>query len=1087
MALIPAPTPFQPTEDQSGTYQQWISWRDNLAMYFAALRMTDDGQKYATLLYCGGKELTRIHKTLEGSRVLTVVDNSTNPATTTHFTEYDASINVLNNYFAPKRNDTFERHKFRSTNQMDDESTLAYITRLRELASTCSFDTYSTEAAIVDQVVEKCKSKEIRKRFLTTTDLTLEKVTVIAQTEEIAQAQATALEANNGNQTENHKSTEDSTWFTTDRKPKTVMSKRRQTCYGCGSNNHIHNSNNCPAKGKRCNFCGFTGHFEKVCRKKQAGTSTNNTQNTQQTTRSPATSQAAFMNTTESRTKGEDDDSTESYLFYLYTTNSHNSKHKITTVHVDEKPIDFVIDSGATCDIIDYQTFQQNFKDSVTVYPTYTKIYTYGRQEPLPLAGMFYPCLSIDNRRIIGPVMIAKAATAGCILSEKSSSSLGLLKITESVNLIDHEKTTIPNCLSQFEHTFTGIGKLKDYQLHLDIDQSITPTVQPIRRVPYHKRQIINDEIDKMLDLDIIEPSPGPTTWCSPLHVVTNKDGNSRICIDLRKANTAVKRTRFPIPTLDDVLDKVAGSKIFSKIDLRKAYHQIELDEKSRDITTFVCSKGLFRYKRLVFGISSAFEQFQRIIGGLFNRESGITNIADDILIYSMTEEEHEKALKRCFQILSDHGLTVNKQKCKFYRSEIEFYGFIISSEGIKPVESKVEAINKFPRPQNPKEIRSFLGLVNYLGRFIPNLSTLSEPLRSLTRGGTDWKWTQIEEQCFQALKQAVMSASMVVHFDTKKETKVVADASPIGLGAILLQLQEDDVYKPVAFASRALTPVESRYSQTEREALSIVWACEKFHIYVVGKPFVIDTDHKPLLGIYNTNGKPSTRITRWSLRLQPYTFTLNYIPGGSNPADILSRHPINNQLKFKSVYAEEAEQHINYHIAHAIPKSVSLSTIVTASENDKETKEVRNALATGKWHSDKCLKPYIAVKQELAEKSGILLRSERIIIPKALRKNVLEIAHETHQGITKTKALLREKVWWPGINEDIQNMIKSCTYCLCTQPADKGEPLKMTKMPELWDTVHADICGPFPDGWSILGIVDECSRWPSIFLVGRY
>ena len=1094
MNSIPAPTPLLFTDDVSSMLPRWITWRDNLERYFCAAQIKEDDQKHATLLYCGGEDLARIHKTLEHLLVLEVIDTSVSPATRTPIPQYDASITVLDNYFTPKSNATFERHKFRTAHQNVGENTLAYITRLRELANTCGFNDYTTDQAIVDQYLEKCTSHELRKKLLATTDLTLGKLISLSQTWEITQRQAADMEGSRSAQTS--ETTDEELNYTQSKQTQksTKPNPKNTVCYGCGSNNHIYNSTNCPAKGKSCRFCEIQGHFESVCNKKKRqmnGNKTYQRQTIPNRDNSRHAYQSYYTNPPRETDHTQDfnsDNSThtrdsDDFLFHVFSTNNQSNKHKRAQVWLDNEQIDFIIDSGASCDIIDYSTFQRYFEGKVKVFNTDVKIYTYGSTSPLHLHGVFYPCLTVNNRKIIGPVIIAKANTAGCLLSEKSSSTLGLLQIGESINLIN-KTNDVPDCIKQYADTFKGLGKLNDLKLHLEIDKSITPCAQAVRRVPFHQRKIVKDEISRLIKLDVIEPVTGPTSWCSPIQIVTKSDGAARLCVDLRKANTAVKRIRYPIPTLDEILDKVNGATVFSKVDLKMAYHQIELDDESRDITTFTSSEGIYRYKRLVFGISSAFEEFQRIISGCFKSQKGIVNISDDILIFGRTPEEHDAALATCFKILSEKGLTVNREKCKFHQSEIEFFGFILSANGIRPMQSKIKAVENFPNPKNPKEVRSFLGLINYLGRFIPNLSSLSLPLRNLTKQNVVWQWTIVEQQSFNELKRLVSTAPVMAHFDTQKETKVVVDASPIGLGAILLQASEDNKFRAVAYASRALTPTETRYSQTEREALSVVWACEKFHLFLVGKHFIIETDHKPLLGIYSTNGKPSTRVSRWSLRLQPYSFTLRYITGESNPADILSRHPLQDGVCRKSVHEIEAEQTVNFHIAHSIPKALTLSEVLVESQKDKVLCDVQDALRSGQWHIHDHLKPFKLVKDELSCKSGIIMKGTQMVIPNALRKRVLSIAHESHMGISKTKELLRSKVWWPDINKEVETLIKSCTLCLSTQPVQKGEPLKMTVMPKLWDTIHADICGPFPDGWSMLGTVDECSRWPNVFLI---
>ena len=1072
---INAPSSFNVVDDN--LKQRWESWLETLNMYFLATGIDNPDKQKAILLYCGGSELRRIFKTIETKCVLRV-DN-------TDIDVYNASVTVLNNHFSPKENLSYERSKFRSVTQMESEGILSFITRLREQSSTCKFDQYSCDAALMDQFIEKCTSNTLRKKLLATSDLNLDTLITIAQSDELATQHATAMEKLSDDMSNSQVKEEDKVWTALDNRKPNTSGKSKQPdnkafCYGCGRKDHYYDDVKCPAKNKQCHYCGKRGHFEDICQTKQREQGKSATAS--RSTRSKPSYQRQNLRSVAELGTSEPDP--EDYLFSIINTAA-SADQKKSVVLVDNIPVEFVIDSGANCNIIDFRTFTDYFKEKTKVYPSSRKIFTYASTDPLPLHGVFYPTLQQGNRRIIVPVNIGMAYDAGCILSESSSTELGLLTITAANCNVLYSHDEGLNCvLKNYNDVFSGLGKLKDFQLKLDIDDSVPPVIQSTRTIPYHQRKEVEQEIERLLQLDVIEPSPGPTSWCSPLHVQPKSDGALRICVDLRKANEAVKRTRHPIPTLEDVMDKISNATIFSKIDLRMGYHQIELTDESRDITTFSCSKGIFRYKRLVFGLNSAFEQYQHIISDLLTNEKGITNISDDILIFGSTQTEHDRALERCLEILRQNGLTANQKKCLFRQKEIEYYGFKISAQGMRPIESKVQAIQNFAIPSNTKEVRSFLGLVNYLGRYIPHLATLTQPLRELTKKDQKFEWNQQTQKCFDALKDAVTSSTTMEHFKSNRETKLITDASPVGLGAILLQQNEHDEWRPVFYASRSLSKVEQKYSQTEREALGVIWGCERFHLYVYGKKFDLETDHKPLIGIFDVSGNRSPRIHRWSLRLLPYNFNLKYIPGPQNPADPLSRNPLQRMTNGSSGYELEAERQCNFTIAHALPKAVTLSDLLEASETDEEVQEIKKALQSNTWHQSPLLKPYVPVKDELAYKSGLVLRGDRIIIPQKLRKMVLELAHESHMGITKTKALMRTKVWWPNITKDIDVLIKQCSLCLSVQPPDKGEPLRMTKMPSVWSSLHADICGPLPDGWSIFGIIDESSRWPTVYVI---
>ena len=406
-----------------------------------------------------------------------------------------------------------------------------------------------------------------------------------------------------------------------------------------------------------------------------------------------------------------------------------------------------------------------------------------------------------------------------------------------------------------------------------------------------------------------------------------------------------------------------------------------------------------------------------------------------------------------------------------------------MSADGIKATRSSEEAIKAFPRPKCRKQISSFLGLVNFRTKFVKNLASEAETLRRLLRKDTEWKWGKEEEEAFEKLKELATSDTVLAHFNVDLETYLITDAGAVGLGAILAQKQCDGSIRPVQYASRALSKQERKYSQTEREALGVVWGCERFHLFLYGKPFTILTDHQPLKVLYSPTGKPSPRILRWTLRLQSYEYKIEHIPGNTNPADMLSNSPLPLD-KEEEIKCERVEKYINKIIAYAIPKAITLNEIMEESEKDKVLVQVVECIQRNEWPQKEELRSYKQVRSELMVKGGIVLKGERIIMPQSLKKRTLNIAHETHMGIVKTKALVRDKVWWPGLDKDIEEMIKSCIPCLSMSTPSK-EPMKHIDMPmsNPYEKVYIDLCGPFPSGEYVLGIIDACSRWPDAYV----
>ena len=525
---------------------------------------------------------------------------------------------------------------------------------------------------------------------------------------------------------------------------------------------------------------------------------------------------------------------------------------------------------------------------------------------------------------------------------------------------------------------------------------------------------------------------------------------------------------------------------MFSKLDLRSGYHQLAFHLESRYITTFAPHKGLRRYARLNFGTSSASKIFQNIINELICDIPGALNISDDVVVFGKTQADHDRALHAVCQKFSEANLTLNQEKCEFNKSSITFFGFVFSSKGISPDPIKVEAINTAKHPTSVSGIRSFLGMATYCSKFIPNFSDISQPLRDLTKKNTPFQWGEKQEQSFNRIKRMLTSDTVMAYFDSNKETELTTDASPSRLSAILTQKspgQDDRII--VAYASRALSDVEQRYSQTEREALAIVWAIEKLHLYLYGGHFTLFTDCKPLQMIFdNPKSQPPARIECWNLRLQGYDFTAVHTRGDLNPSDFLSRH-CNTQHEERTQQGALAEEYVNFLASHAVPKAMSKQ----ATAKDRVMQSLVDMIRTGKFEisGSRELAQFEKVKDELTvnDEANIIMRDNSIVMPTSLRERAVALAHEGHQGLVKTKKLLHEKVWFPGIDECVKQAISKCMACQANGPENRPDPLQMSPLPpEPWHTVHVDFCGPFPTGGYLFVVIDAYSRFPEVEIV---
>ena len=471
--------------------------------------------------------------------------------------------------------------------------------------------------------------------------------------------------------------------------------------------------------------------------------------------------------------------------------------------------------------------------------------------------------------------------------------------------------------LNEYDDLFHGIGKMKDLKVKLDVDKNVRPVAQKHRRLPFHLRDKLEAELQRLGAANVIERVESATDWVSPIVIAPKKDSTDiRMCVYMVKPNRAIKRIRHIIPTIDELRHDVNGAKVFSKLDLKHGFHQLELDEDSRDITTFSTHVGLFRYCRLNFGTNSAPEIFHEELRKKLEGIPGVRNIHDDILVTGKNVEDHNRNLKATFQRLRDSSLTLKRSKCSFSQKSIKFFGLVFSEDGISPDPDKVDALQNLRALTNQTQLRSFLGMTNYSSQFIQNYSTLSEPLRELTRKKTHWVWTDKHQKCFETLKEALKSNALLNYYDPSLPTDVVYDGSPVGVGAILAQHKPGEPGpRVVAYNSRILTPVERRYGHIERESLTIMYGYLKNQLYLLGSTFTVVTDHKPLVSLYNNPRRPEPfRVERMRLKLQGFSFRVIYRSGKLNPTDYTSRQPqpFVNSTKEEKKISEELEAHVN-------------------------------------------------------------------------------------------------------------------------------------------------------------------------------
>ena len=853
--------PFDPHSEPSSVSQRWKKWVKSFELFAAASGCTDDSQKRQLFLHCAGGDVQDIFDTLADTG-----------------DSFGDAKNGLDNYFIPQTNTTYNRHQFRKEKQREGETIAQYVTRLRRLAADCGFQTDHVSEFIRDQVIDCCLSQRLCTKLLAEKSLTLNRLLELAQAMEASESQAAQI-SHDGTcsvrrvQSFNHRKPRQQQTPN----PPPPQSKR---CSYRHSNHRVSDRRQPPgavqnnqSNRPRCSRCGILGHKGDECRISRTVTcfKCNKVGHFATCCRSTATSfarpQIEKPKVRHLQEEHTEDISSDENIYAFY-----NSKEDLADVYINNTPVSMIIDNGASCNVINWNIAKQCGLSPVPC----NKILRPYLSPPVHCKFQAFVTISAGDVQATDTAVIIAPDDAPPLLGRDTAKQLGVLKVVLPVNHVP----TVNICeeiAKKYPGIDKGIGRLRDFEVKLYIDESVPPVQRKHNRVPIHLRSKVEKEIQRLLNEDIIEPVTGPTTWVSS--IVTPPKPKSpneiRICVDMREANRAIQRTRHVTPTLEELIADLNGATVFSKIDLRSGYHQLQLDEKSRDITAFSSHVGLFRFKRLIMGVNSAAEVFQHTVQTVIAGICGARNISDDIIIFGCNEEDHDRALHETLRRIHQAGMTINLGKCLFRQPQIEFFGHIFGPDGISPDPKKVADLKNTPEPKNAGEVRSFLGMAQYSAKFIPRYATLTADLRELTKKDTPWEWSCRHAKAFEDIKDALSETATNAYFNPQKEVVIFVDASPVGLAAVLTQ--ED---KPVAYASRSLSDVEQRYSQTEREALAVVWACEHFSLFVIGTRFKVVTDHLPLLGIWKRADLRQLRLARWALRLSTFDVEIKYQPG---------------------------------------------------------------------------------------------------------------------------------------------------------------------------------------------------------------
>ena len=532
---------------------------------------------------------------------------------------------------------------------------------------------------------------------------------------------------------------------------------------------------------------------------------------------------------TSTHTATTDNASKEEEELLLYAVGQQSSKKQPPIryqLYLDGKLLWLELDTGAEVSILPESTWKSNFPNKPFLKSTLKlKMYT---GDAIPVMGEIELNIEYRKQRV--------SATRFVVVSTAGPALIGrdLLKEIRfdwmQINVAS-TVSSLSSTLGKHKTVFQeGLGTVNPYRAKLRLRPTATPKFCKPRPIPFAIKEIVGKELDRLTRAGILE-KVSHSDWASPIVTVPKKDGSYRICGDYKvTVNPLLETDQYPLPNPKDLFATLCGGQRFTKIDLAQAYQQILLDDASKELTTITTHQGLYRYSRMPFGISSAPAIFQRTMDQILQGIPNVICYIDDILVTGHTEESHSSNLSEVLERLEKHGLKAKQSKCEFMMESVEYLGHRISSQGIHPLEAKKDAILLAPQPENLPQLRSYLGLLNYYGKFIPKLATIAHPLYRLLKNDVKWNWDSDCERAFKETKESLTSADVLVHFDPKLPISLAGDASAYGIGAVISHKFPDGTEKPIAFASRSLSAAEKNYSQLEREAASLVFGIKKFH-----------------------------------------------------------------------------------------------------------------------------------------------------------------------------------------------------------------------------------------------------------------
>lgn len=767
----------------------------------------------------------------------------------------------------------------------------------------------------------------------------------------------------------------------------------------------------------------------------------------------------------------------------------------IVTATVAGMACEFLIDSGAQVNTFTEDSFKRLMNDGRYNNDVFNvksgsdrSLKAYATSKQIPVSATFEANLFITDDRPVYTEKFYVVNETKALLSRSTATrySVLLLGLNVPVSTVHTEKlihngNEVASVVSSEPFPKFNVPPVKIFY-----DTLKPPCRNVYLNIPQAVKPLVEERLQQLISAEIIErvTDDMDTAFCSSLVVVPKGKEDIRLVIDLRGPNRYIYRSPFSMPTLESIVAELDGAKWFSTIDLTNAFFHIELDKDSRHLTNFFTEFGMFRCVRLPFGLCNAPDLFQEIMQRkVLAGCKGQINYLDDVLVFGATKEEHDANLAAVLACLENNNVKLNKSKCVFGSQSVKFIGFLFTSNGWEVQEEKIIAIRNFRKPTTCAEVKSFIGLITYVDRFIQNRADKTQHLRALANASSFF-WTKAEDDEFRRLKnEALQTIKRLGYYNPKDRIELFVDASPVGLGAVLVQFNTDDTPRIIACASKALTTTEQRYPHTQKEALAVVWGVERFSSYLLSKTFTIRTDSEANEYIFNGSHRlgrrATTRAESWALRLQSYDFNIERVPGYENVADALSR--LVQTTQDTTPFDEDDDENHFLYTLDAGNMEITWSDVESCSETDAELELVRDALESNVWPG--ALRKYEAQKKSLHYLGSMVFKGDKIVLPLSLRLKAMRAAHSGHAGEVAMKRIMRDFFWWPRMSLEVERFVKGCETCIMLSKKNPPLPLSSRILPNgPWEILQIDFLSlPNFGSGEFLIVTDTYSRYITV------